>query len=643
MAAGTRLDIACMVPAMTVKPLLLTLLAAISLAACSESASTPHRADANPGLADAQAAPAPESGDRMLLWGDTHVHSRNSVDAFASGTGSADIDTAYRFARGLPVIYPASGTRVQIDRPLDFIVMADHAENLGISPRVERGDPAVLAIPQGASYFEILKERGPVAMTAAIMGFGTPEDERVASFGELLSPAIRQTSWNEQIEAAERHNRPGTFTSIIGWEWTSTPNIRNMHRVVMTNADGASARQFLPYSYYQSVRPEDLWAFFEETTARTGVEFLAMPHNSNLSDGRMFELVDSEGNPFDAEYAMRRAAWEPVVEITQYKGTSETHPALSPRDEFADFELRNMLLTGQETPAAEGSYARSALKNGLAEEARIGVNPFRFGMIGASDSHTGFSSQREDEFLGKMAEDYLPAARFGPDKRPGIFPAAEMSAGGLAGVWADRNDRQAIFEAFRRREVYATSGPRIALRLFAGYGFATGDEASRDFASIGYSKGVPMGGLLPPASAGKAPQLAIRAVKDPEAGNLDRIQVVKGWMAPDGKLHEKVFDVAWSGNRHIGTDGKLPPVGNTVDIASARYSHTIGAAELAILWTDPEFDPAEPAFYYVRVLEIPTPRQHLFDALAMGTDPATLKLPPTIQERAWSSPVWYRP
>ena len=643
MAAGTRLDIARMVPAMRL-PSILALGSALALAACSERAPAPQPVDAMPELANAEAVAAPADGDRVLLWGDTHIHSINSIDAFSTGMANADAESAYRFARGMPVIFPRTGHRVQIDRPLDFMVLADHAVSLGVSSRIAAGDPEILKYPIAQKLLTILREQGGRALTAATMfGGGLSEEERAQYEAEMQSPEVLRASWANQVAAAERHNRPGEFTALIGWEWTSAPNMRNLHRVVFINGDGRVANQFLPFANYMSDRPEDLWAFFEETRARTGADFVAIPHNSNLSDGKMFELTDSEGNPFSAEYAMRRAAWEPVVEVTQYKGTSETHPALAPRDEFADFELRNMLLTGVATEVSEGSYARSALKNGLAEEVRIGVNPFRFGMVGSSDTHTGFSSQLEDDFLGKMGEDYLPADRLGADKQTIIFPAAEMSASGLAGVWADRNDRQSIFDAFRRREVYGTSGPRISLRLFAGYGFVPGDENSRSFAATGYRKGVPMGGLLPPSGGGKAPQLAIRAVKDAEGGNLDRIQVVKGWMSADGTLHEKVFDVAWSGNRRISADGKLPPVGNTVDLASARYTNTIGAAELNVLWSDPEFDSTRPAFYYVRVLQIPTPRHHLFDALAMGIDPATLELPPTIQERAWSSPVWYRP
>lgn len=621
---------------------LLASVAALSLAACSQGEEAPTALAQNIAVTGVTPAdPLPES-DRVLLWGDTHVHSRNSVDAFATGLASADIDSAYRFARGIPVVFPKTGQRVQIDRPLDFLVMSDHAENLGISPRIEAGDPRVVDTVLGSRFARILAEQGGAAFSTAMMGFDQAEADRAAYFSEFLTDENRQVSWDAQVAAAERHNFPGTFTAIIGWEWSSTPNTRNLHRIVMTDVDGDVARQFLPFSYYQSDRPEDLWSFFEQTRARTGADFVAMPHNSNLSDGLMFGLEDSDGNPFTAAYAERRSMWEPVVEVSQYKGTSETHPVFSTTDEFANFELRNMLLSGQPTEASQGSYVRGAYLRGLAEAARIGRNPFQFGMIAASDSHTGFASVEEDSFLGKMAEDFRPAERVGPDALAGIFPNVQMSAGGLAGVWADRNDRQSIFAAFRRKEVYGTTGPRMRVRVFAGYGFEAADAARADFADRGYRMGVPMGGTLA-RSDGRAPRLMIQAAMDPEGANLDRVQVVKGWLAADGTLHEKVFNVAWSGNRRMRADGSLPAVGNTVDLATARYTNTIGKAELATVWTDTDFDPAERAFYYVRVLQIPTPRQHVFDALAMGIDLATIDIPPTIQERAWSSPVWYMP
>lgn len=641
MASGTRLDLAHLLHSVKWRGAWL-LLAVIPLAVYGRPQTSPDAA-ATVRVRDTPSAARPESGDRVLLWGDTHVHSRNSADAFASGLASADIDTAYRFARGMPVVFPKTGQKVQIDRALDFIVMADHAENLGLGVRIERGDQQVLTTALGRQWREILASRGGQAMTSAIMAFSVPEDARPAYFAEVTTNAIRQTSWDEQIAAAERHNIPGTFTAMIGWEWSSTPNMRNLHRVVMTNVDADIAGRFLPFSYYLSSRPEDLWSFFEDTRERTGADFIGIPHNSNLSEGLMFAQRDSDGNALTAEYARRRSRWEPVAEITQYKGTSEVHPQLSPQDEFADFELRNMLLSGAATPVSEGSYLRSALLAGLKQQQRIGVNPFAVGLQGGSDSHTGLSSQQEEAFYGKMAEDFLPAERLGPDRMNGTFPNAEMSAGGLTGAWADHNNRQSIFDAFRRKEVFATSGPRIRLRLFAGQGFTQRDLNSPDFGRRGYRKGVPMGGTLMPAAGSAPPQLVIVAVKDPDGANLDRVQVVKGWIDANGDAHEKIFNVAWSGKRRVRSDGSLPDVGSTVDLRTARYTNTIGAPELSALWTDPEFDPGRPAFYYIRVLQIPTPRQHLFDALAMRIDPATLALPPTLRERAWSSPVWYRP
>ncbi len=624
------------------KKAVLLLTASLALGACDPVTVAPT-ANTQGGTIAAVDQPAMPQGDRVLLWGDTHVHSINSIDAFSSGTANADIDSAYRFARGMPVIFPRTGQRVQIDRPLDFLVMADHAVGLAISSRIAAEDPSILKYPIAQRLREMLLNDGGRALTTAAMGQSNlTDEEREAFLRDLRSDDVMGTSWQGQIDAAERHNRPGEFTALIGWEWTFAPNLRNMHRVVFTNVDGDVASQFLPLANYLTDGPEDLYNYFEQTRARTGADFVAIPHNSNLSEGRMFELTDKNGNPFDAAYAELRAAWEPAVEITQYKGSSETHPALSPNDEFADFELRNMLLTGVPTDPLGGSYVRSALLRGLAEEARIGVNPFQYGIVGASDSHTGFSSQLEDNFFGKLGEDYLPADRLGESAASIIFPAAQMSAAGLAGVWADHNDRQSIFDAFRRKEVYGTSGPRMRVRLFAGYGFAAGDADRRDFADHGYRIGVPMGGTLAPGN-GRAPQLAIRAVMDPEAANLDRIQVVKGWIDDNGESQEKIFNVAWSGDRAMRSDGSLPEVGNTVDLNTARYSNTIGAPELATVWTDPEFNPDHRAFYYVRVLEIPTPRHHLFDALALGIDPATIDITPTIQERAWSSPVWYTP
>lgn len=623
------------------------LLAGIScavLASCDESARAPVGGDVASSSDDQEArsnaADMSADGDRQLLWGDTHLHTINSSDGFGNGGENADIETAYRYARGLPVIHPRTGHRIQIDRPLDFLVVADHAEMLSVIRRLSESEEKVMATPAGKRLRDVYKNQGPRAVFREFINvsLGRANEDILR---DLDTPEIRKSGWADQVAAAERHNRPGEFTALIGWEWTSTPGGLNLHRVVFTNTDGETAKKFLPFNSYASTQPEDLWDFFEKTHERTGADFISIPHNSNLSNGLMFSTKDSNGNPFTADYARRRSKWEPVVEVTQIKGTSETYMSLAPRDEFANFEIRERLLIDAPVKHDPGSYVRPALKQGLAEEARTGVNPFRFGLIGSTDSHTGFSSTAENDFLGKFGNDFLPAERAVDDIS--TFPAWSVSASGLAGVWSDGNTRQEIFDAFRRREVFATTGPRIKLRFFAGYDFSEGEENAQDFASIGYHKGVPMGGILAPGSEGKAPKFIIRAVKDPDGANLDRIQIIKGWLDQSGEQHEKIFDVAWSGDRLPDADGRLPPVGDTVDVQMARYENTFGDAELTTLWTDPEFDPAEPSFYYARVLEIPTPRHQVYDAVALRIDPETLDYPTTIQERAYSSPVWYRP
>ncbi|TAJ94481.1 MAG: DUF3604 domain-containing protein [Gammaproteobacteria bacterium] len=577
---------------------------------------------------------AVEAQVTQLYWGDTHVHTKISMDAYMTGTFNADPDTAYRFAKGQPVLHTSLRTRVQIDRPLDFLVVADHAENLGLQAEVMAGNPVFLATAWGKALREALEKEQARGLRNL-----KPED-REAMNADMKKPEFRQGTWEGQVDAAERHNDPGRFTTFAGWEWTVHPGGKNLHRVVFTTAGGAAAKSFLPYNSNDSQKPEELWQWLEKTSAATGAKFIAIPHNSNISGGLMFDLVDSDSRPFTAAYARERARWEPVIEMTQVKGTSEVHPELSPNDEFADFEIRRKLLAGAATPANKADYARSALLRGLEVEQSIGVNPYRFGLIGSSDTHTALTSVAENNFLGKLATDALPEERHNSKI---IFPAWEMSAGGLAGVWASANTRDDLMAAFQRKEVYATSGPRIALRVFGGFSFAPKDARAKDIAAIGYRKGVPMGGDLTAAPGKRAPSLLIHAAKDPLSGNLDRIQVIKGWLNAAGKAEERVFDVTWSGDRKPDTTGKLPPVGNTVDITTAGYTDTIGAAQLAAVWQDPEFDPGQRAFYYVRVIEIPTPRHTLYDAVALGIDVEETKQPATIQERAWSSPIWYTP
>jgi hypothetical protein len=575
----------------------------------------------------------------QLLWGDTHLHTSFSPDAYVFGNRSANPDDAYRFAKGLPMVHPYHKARIQLDRPLDFLVVSDHAEMLGVPYKLFGGDPALAATSTGKRWLERMQAGDFTSVFQEFMR-SVNDNVPIADFGGEISRSI----WRESTSITESHNQPGKFTSFVGWEWTSMPDGRNLHRVVFTPANAAAAQKFLPFSNFDSDEPEGLWRWFEQQAA-IGNDFIAIPHNSNLSDGMMFDEVDSAGRPISADYARTRARWEPIVEATQIKGDSETRAELSPNDELAGFEIFDYLLKAQPNgklppspPPKPGSYVRTALLRGLEVESRVGVNPFKFGVIGSTDAHTSASSPDEDNFHGKTARDSIPEHKFGEQQGP----YAEMSASGIAGVWASANTREAIFAAFRRKEVYATTGPRIAVRFFGGFSFRASDARARDIARVGYAKGVPMGGDLTAAPKGRAPTFLIHAAKDPLGANLDRVQVVKGWLGADGKAHERVFDVAWSGDRTRGADGKLSPVGNTVDLAAGRYANTIGAAQLATVWTDPAFDPAQRAFYYVRVLQIPTPRHTLYDALALNQGhPASP--PAVLQERAYTSAIWYAP
>jgi hypothetical protein len=600
-----------------------------------------------PGAAGAADA-TPET---HVYWGDVHLHTNYSWDAYGTGNTSVTPDQAYRFARGLPVVHPALHTTVQIRRPLDFLAVTDHAIMLGAQAMLDQRDPALLATDWGKKLLAI-HEQAPVAGVMREGGrlgvMGGPEGtaERKEMMDQVFSPAIRRRAWDVEIDAAEKNNQPGMFTTLIGWEWTSTPGGKNLHRCVITDADGAKAREFIPFSNYQSQRPEDLWQFFSETKARTGVDFISIPHNSNLSGGLMFDVVDSDGRPISADYARTRARWETEVEIAQSKGTSEVLPQLAPTDEFAGFEIWQRLLVNRPMPPSPHDYLRSALLEGVQLQREIGINPYKLGFVGATDSHTGLSTVQESHFLGDFGADPTPAERLKeiqPGAMPFIFSAWTLSAAGRAAVWAPQNTRQAIFEAFKRKEVYGTTGTRIVLRVFGGFDFRAADAEAKDIASVGYRKGVPMGGDLTNAPQRAAPSFLIYAAKDPLSGNLDRVQVVKGWVDGSGQTHERIYDVAWSGDRRPGADGKLPPVGNTVDESTATYANTIGAAQLTTVWKDPSFDPSQLAFYYVRVLEIPTPRHSLYDAIALGVSASETHQPASIQERAYSSPIWYTP
>jgi hypothetical protein len=607
-----------------------------------------------------------DAPQRDVFWGDTHLHTSYSPDAYLMQNRSADPDTAYRYAKGLPVIHPLHRARVQIGTPLDFLVVSDHAEFMGVVPKIFAGDPLVTNTPTGKRYQEMAAAGNEIKvfeeLIAQVNGVVPPNPD-------LASETIEKTVWSEIMDAADRHNDPGEFTAFMGWEWSSTPGGANLHRVVVMRDGKDKGEQFVPYSSLDSARPEDLWNWLDTTSAATGASFLAIPHNSNISQGLMFPVQDSDGNAITPAWAEQRMRWEPLVEITQIKGDSETHPNLSPTDEFADYETyahliavegansqyafgdgflgqlsdsdREYLQNNPKIAAQKGDYVRSALVRGLVVEDRIGANPYRMGVIGSTDSHTGIASAEEFNFHGKMALDSTPENK-AKDIIPGT-PGWDMGAAGLVAVWADENTRESLFDALRRREVYATTGPRIRVRLFAGWDLKPSDLNAADLADTGYTKGVPMGGELGAGADGAAPVLLITAVKDPVDANLDRIQVIKGWVDAEGEPQERVYDVAWSDGREPDADGRLPAVGNTVDITTGSYSNSIGSAQLAAAWTDPEFDASERAFYYVRVLQIPTARHTLLDAIALGIDPAATGQPATIQERAYTSPVWYTP
>ncbi len=594
------------------------------------------------------------AAEKRLLWGDTHLHTANSFDAYLNRNQSADPDTAFRYAKGLPVIHPFHRARVQIQTPLDFMVLSDHAELLGVIRTVnERGIPR-----EGLGVRERFRAwlverwlRGVIADDEGAAAFAsflpdTNDVEAAAAAGRANpipgSEPIVESVWREAIATADAHDEPGRFTALIGWEWSSIPAGANLHRVVVTSAGADVAGQFVPLSSADSPYPEDLWKWLDETSARTGADFVAIPHNSNISKGYMFPAENRlRGTPIDAAWAEQRARWETTVEATQFKGDSETHPVVSPDDPFAGFEIYPHYIQRNAPPydPKPGDFVRSALRTGLDLEARLGVNPYRFGLIGSTDAHTGVSSAEEPNFWGKMARDSIPEnkAEFRVG-RQGVS-GWSMSASGLAAVWAEENTRSAILAALKRRETYATTGPRIVVRVFAG-AFEPGDENAPDLAAIGPAKGVPMGGEL--GALREPPRFVIQAAKDPKSGHLDRVQVVKGWLA-DGVTHEKVYDVVWAGDRARGADGRVPAVPDTVDPKTATYSNEYGAATLTALWTDPGFDPKAPAFYYVRVLEVPTPRHSLLDAIALGMDPAETGHPVSIQERAYTSPIWYRP
>jgi hypothetical protein len=587
----------------------------------------------------------------LPLFGDTHLHTGFSMDAGAFGARLAPKD-AYRFARG-EEITSNTGQPVKLSRPLDFLVVADHSDGMGFFPQLMSGDPELLATPQGKKWYDQIK--GGQGADAAMDIIGSFGKGQMPKGFPIPGTTSYRNAWQQTIKAAEVYNEPGRFTAFIGFEWTSNTGGNNLHRNVVFRGSGAQASLVEPFTTLPplgSDNPADLWKWMTATEAKTGTEVLAIAHNGNLSNGVMFPIIEAFGKKLDKDYVQTRAKWEPLYEMTQTKGTGEAHPFLSPNDEFAAFEIwdkGNLDGSAAKTKdMLEFEYARAALKNGLKLEAQLGTNPYKFGMIGSSDAHTGLAAMEEDNFFGKTAPqepspERMTKAFFDNPKTGVKIMDWEVSASGFAAVWATENTREAIFDAMKRRETYATTGPRMAVRFFGGWDFAAADASNRMPAAVGYAKGVPMGGDLSGAPQGKSPTFLVAALKDAIGANLDRIQIVKGWVDKDGKTQERVYDVAVSGGRKIEADGRTKtPVGNTVDVENATWTNTIGAPELITVWKDPQFDPKQRAFYYARVIEIPTPRWTAYDAKRFGIKP----LPGTtlvLQERAYTAPIWYTP
>jgi hypothetical protein len=601
-------------------------------------------------MAGAEYSPhAGETFPNRVLFGDTHLHSSYSTDAGMAGNRLGP-EQAYRFAMGEEVT-ASMGLKAKLERPLDFLVISDHAENLGLAPAIMENNADLLSNAWGKQLHElVMSGSAPEAYMTWMKAIYSRQDP-------LKGSPLQQTYWQRLTATAEQYNQPGRFTALIGYEWTAMPGGNNLHRNVIFRDDKQKADQIVPLSAYDTEDPERLWDWMANYEKKTGGKLLAIAHNGNLSNGLMFDDVTlTDKKAMDKDYAQRRMRWEPIYEVTQIKGDGEAHPALSPSDEFADFGTWDKGSFGPQAKTAEmlpREYAREALKRGLAYEAKLGSNPFKFGMIGSTDSHTSLSTSEEDNFFGKVSllepsanvalrfNEVITGRTPNPEGKDLRQFAWQSLASGIAAVWARENTREAIWDALARKEVYATTGTRLEVRVFAG-DFTPADLTRADWVANGYAKGVPMGGDLNGASAGKAPSLLIKASRSADGANLDRIQVVKGWLDDKGQTKEKVYDVAWSGDRQPGKDGKLPAVGNTVDVKNATYSNSIGTPTLEAYWNDPEFKANERAFYYVRVLEIPTPSWLVHDAKVFGTTPPK-EAATSIQDRAYTSPVWYTP
>jgi hypothetical protein len=590
-----------------------------------------------------------------VYWGDSHLHTGLSLDAGLFGN-TLTPDDAYRFARGAQLI-SSTGIPVKLARPLDWMIVTDHTDLMGIAADIQSGTPNILADKKGKEWHEGFKKGGKAAGEAAF--------DLIGNFAQMTLPEqiVEDYSpgsevfggvWKTIVESAEKHNDPGLFTAFIGYEWTSVPQGINLHRNVILRDGPDLALKVQPPTTQPplgSTDPLALYQWLEDYETKAGGRAFAFSHNGNLSNGWMFPTSKTYADGVvDENYVKLRAKWEPHYEITQIKGDGETHPYLSPDDEFADYEtwdVGNLDISELKKPEMlKGEYAREALKQGLALEAKLGYNPYKFGFGGATDSHTSLATADEDNFFGKSPSVEPSADRISHpfvSSELGTFEGYKLVASGYTGIWAHENTRAALFDAMERRETYGTTGPRMTVRFFGGWGFTETDLTANNSASIGYQKGVPMGGDLTKANDNKSPSFMVSALRDPQSANLDRIQIIKGWMDKQGSLHEKVYDVAVSDGRKIGRDGQAKEaVGNTVDLETATWSNSIGDAQLDAVWTDPDFDSDESAFYYARVLEIPTPRWVVYDKVRLGAEiPEEAEL--VGQERGYTSPIWYSP
>ncbi len=632
----------------------LTLMASaclLALVACSKNAETPVAIDSSTVAESPEIAPVPEFPERPYF-GDTHLHTSYSMDAGAFGDRLGPHD-AYVFAKGNEVT-ASSGQPAKLRRALDFLVVADHSDGMGFFPLILAGSPAIMADPQGKKWHDMIASgQGNAAALDIIGNFGA------GTMSEAIMPMpgtpAYKSAWQDTIKAAEEANDPGVFTAFIGYEWTSNTGGNNLHRNVIFRDNADKASKVEPYTTMKplgSDNPVDLWKWMDAYQQATGGRVLAIAHNGNLSNGRMFPTVEAFGKKLDAEYVTTRDKYERLYEATQTKGDGESHLFLSPNDEFSNFEtwdkgnLDGSVAKTKDMLQAE--YARAGLKNGLLLEKELGTNPYKFGLIGSSDAHTSLSAMDEDNFFGKTTPQEPSPERltksFMDNPKTGVKVMDwEVGASGYAAVWATENTRTALWDAMQRKETYATTGPRMTVRLFGGFDFEATDANANTLAKTGYTKGVPMGGDLKAAPAGKVPTFLVAAMKDAIGANLDRYQIVKGWMDKNGKLYEKVYDVSWSDKRVPDSKtGKLPAVGNTVNVADATYTNTIGATELIAVWKDPDFDPSVAAFYYGRVLEIPTPRWTAYDVKRFKNKPLE-GTRMTLQERAYTSPIWYTP